>query len=289
MEIKELISFVSVVQQGNFSRAGRKIGYSQAAITIQIQSLEKKLGIRLFDRFGKKIVLTNRGRQFYEKIIPVLNSLAEAGESVRLQNNLCGKLVIGASDSVCMSVLPDLIRKYHQSYPDVSVKIVTDTNDGLLKMLNQNDVDFVFLDDQKIYGKNWLTLFETESRVRFIAGNNHEVIDKKPMLLEELLSFPFILPEENVSYRRLFDRELQGRGLEVKPVMEANHAVFILAMLLEGQEISFLPEYLLENRMWCHDLRILEVPDCQISVCLQILCHKNKWVSQEMSAFFDMM
>lgn len=287
MEIKELISFVSIVQHGSFSKAARKLGYSQAAITIQVRNLEKELGVRLLDRFRKKVSLTNSGQIFYQKVIPLLNGLTEASESVRNKKSLSGTLVIGATDSVCMSILPPLIREYSRENPDVSIKIVTDTIDRLLELVDHNEVDFVYLVDQKILRKNLTTIFEFKSRVYFMAGRDHPLAGTHDPSLADLLGYPLVLTEEDASYRRLLDLEMVRRDLEIRPAIEAKSTEFILDNLGEGDGISFLPEYLLTDQTRYSHIHMFRVQDIDISVYLQLICHKSKWVSKEMRSFFD--
>lgn len=217
MEIQELISFTTIVQQGSFSKASKKLDYCQGSITIHIKNLERELGVQLFDRLGKKVTLTNHGKTFYQHCLKIIDDISCAKEAINPSLELNGHLTIGTIDSLCSSIVPQLICKYHQYHPHVSVSITTDTIEGLLKMLKNNDIDFAYLVD-----------------------------------------------------KQLLDTDL------------------LLELLKLDQYISFLPKYILEDALKNKTITQIDLPDYQIDVYRQLLCHKDKWLSHEMKAFFQL-
>ena len=284
MEIQELITFVTIVKQGSFCKASQKLGYSQAAVTIHIKNLETELNVKLFDRLSKKTTLTSYGKIFYEHSIQILNELSIAKESVTSTDELYGTLTIGTTDSLCASHIPELLFQFHKIHPYVSISIITDTIDGLIHMLNNNDIDFAYLVDQKIVDSHFIKVIEQEERAVFVASKNHPLINQKYLDLKTILSYPFILTEKDASYRQLLDYPLTSRRLEIKPIIQAKSTNLILEMMKYNMGISFLPEFVLND-----DFKKLEVSDFQISIYKQVLYHKNKWVSKEMKAFFQLL
>ena len=106
MEIQELISFTTIVQQGSFSKASKKLDYCQGSITIHIKNLERELGVQLFDRLGKKVTLTNHGKTFYQHCLKILDDISCAKEAINPSLELNGHLTIGTIDSLCSSIVP---------------------------------------------------------------------------------------------------------------------------------------------------------------------------------------
>ena len=127
MELREIRTFVAVAQYGSFSRAAAHLGYSQAAVTIQMKQLEQKLGVVLFDRIGKGVHLTTSGQRFYPHAIRILNDLSLAQEDLQAESQLTGSLKIGTINSLCAAVLPQLLERYHSRCPLVRLSVVTDT------------------------------------------------------------------------------------------------------------------------------------------------------------------
>ena len=127
MEIRNIATFVKIVEYNNFTKAAESLGYSQAAVTAQIKSLEKELGIPLFDRIGRGIALTEEGKTFLPYALDVLNAEEAARNSVQPAKDLAGTLQICSPSSFATGPLPDLLRQFQGLHPqvDVTVKIRT--------------------------------------------------------------------------------------------------------------------------------------------------------------------
>jgi DNA-binding transcriptional LysR family regulator len=290
MEIQELTTFVSVAQYNSFSRAAAHLGYSQAAVTIQIRHLEEELDVRLFDRLGKKISLTSHGKVFYEHAVRILNDLAAAKDAVRQDELLTGSLMLGTIDSLCSSVLPAILQEYHRRYPGVSISVTTDTPNVLLDMLQNNVLDIVYLLDEELNDPRWVKVLDAQESAVFAAAAGY-VPDMKldhtgVYSLQQLLEYPFILTEKDASYRRVLDSMLLLRHQEITPCFESNNTDLILNMVRQQTGITFLPEYAIARDLAEGTIVRLEVPDLQIHVWRQLIHHKDKWVNREMDAFF---
>lgn len=122
MEFREISTFLQVAQHQSFSKAAKQLGYSQAAVTIQIKQLEGELGVHLFDRIGKQISLTHQGQIFYQYAVAIQKDLEQARSAVSDSSSLNGKLCLGTIESICASMLsgsavrisPALPRGHHQ-------------------------------------------------------------------------------------------------------------------------------------------------------------------------------
>jgi DNA-binding transcriptional LysR family regulator len=306
MEIQELTTFVSVAQYNSFSRAAAHLGYSQAAVTIQIRHLEEELDVRLFDRLGKKISLTSHGKVFYDHAVRILNDLSAAKDAVRQDELLTGSLMLGTIDSLCSSVLPAILQEYHRRYPGVSISVTTDTPNVLLDMLQNNVLDIVYLLDEELNDPRWVKVLDARESAVFAAAAGYvpdinldskkaerqtdsakqEVCHNRGYSVEQLLQYPFILTEKDASYRRVLDSMLLLRHQEITPCFESNNTDLILNMVRQQTGITFLPEYAIARDLAEGTIVRLEVPDLQIHVWRQLIHHKNKWVNREMDAFF---
>lgn len=288
METQEIITFINVARHGSFSRAAKHLGYSQAAVTIHIKNLEEELHVRLFDRLGKTISLTSHGRIFYEHAIRITNDLKIARDAVRQEEDLSGSLHIGTIDSLCSSLLPGLLLEYHRLYPKVSVSVTTDTPNALFRMLRGNELDVVYLIDEKRM-ESWLDkALEEEINVVFAAIPGHPLADSQPHAIAELLDFPFILTEKDASYRKVLDYQLQLKNMEIQPLFQSNNTDLLLHMVRENLGITFLPDYTIQKDREAGTLKEILVPDLQIHVWQQVIHHKDKWITREMKAFFEL-
>lgn len=288
METQELITFINVAQYSSFSLAAKHLGYSQAAVTIHIKKLEEELQVHLFDRLGKSIRLTGDGKIFYEHAIQIINNMQKAKDAVRQEEEISGSLHIGTIDSLCSSLLPQILQKYHRLYPKVSLGVTTDTPETLLSMLHNNRLDIVYLLDEK-RTEPWLNkVLEKEVKAVFAASRSHPLADQKAHKITELTGYPFILTEKDASYRKVLDYQLRLQNIEIRPLFQSNNTDLLLHMVRNNLGVAFLPEYAIQKDRETGIIQEIPVPGFQISVWRQIVLHKDKWINRQMKAFFEL-
>lgn len=286
MEFREISTFLQVAQYQSFSKAARHLGYSQAAVTIQIKQLEQELGVHLFDRIGKQISLTHQGQVFYQYAVSIRNELEQAKNAVSDPSTLSGKLCLGTIESICASIFPDLLAEYHRLHPEVTISIVTDSPGVLLDRMNENTIDIVYLLDRRIYDNRWCKTLEEPEENIFVASPDHELaLVKRELELDEILRFPFFLTEKDASYRHMLEQYLASINRSVKPFLEIGNTEFIIHMLLKNTGISFLPKFTVQRELQQKQLTALNVRGFQMQTWRQIFYHKNKWVTREMQEF----
>ena len=286
MEFREISTFLQVAQYQSFSKAARHLGYSQAAVTIQIKQLEQELGVHLFDRIGKQISLTHQGQVFYQYAVSIRNELEQAKNAVSDPSTLSGKLCLGTIESICASIFPDLLAEYHRLHPEVTISILTDSPGVLLDRMNENTIDIVYLLDRRIYDNRWCKTLEKPEENIFVASPDHELaLVKRELELDEVLRFPFFLTEKDASYRHMLEQYLASINRSVKPFLEIGSTEFIIHMLLKNTGISFLPKFTVQRELQQKQLTALNVRGFQMQTWRQIFYHKNKWVTREMQEF----
>ena len=286
MEFREISTFLQVAQYQSFSKAARHLGYSQAAVTIQIKQLEQELGVHLFDRIGKQISLTHQGQVFYQYAVSIRNELEQAKNAVSDPSTLSGKLCLGTIESICASIFPDLLAEYHRLHPEVTISIVTDSPGVLLDRMNENTIDIVYLLDRRIYDNRWCKTLEEPEENIFVASPDHDLaLVKRELELDEVLRFPFFLTEKDASYRHMLEQYLASINRSVKPFLEIGSTEFIIHMLLKNTGISFLPKFTVQRELQQKQLTALNVRGFQMQTWRQIFYHKNKWVTREMQEF----
>lgn len=289
MELREIQTFLCVADQKSFSKAARQLGYSQAAVTIQIQNLEKELNTRLFDRIGRCISMTNAGHIFYGRAHSVLSEINKLREELYEKPYLDGELCIGAIESIGSALLPALLAKYHGLHPGVSVRVILDSPEALMRQLLQNTVDMVYLLDRRIYDPMCVKALEEEEQIVFVAAADHPLTEKKNLSMGTIIREPFVLTEKNASYRFTLDQYLAAQDMTIYPFLEISSTDFIIGQVERGGCISFLPEYVLRDDLRKPTIRALSVKGFQMSLWRQLLYHKDKWVTREMREFIALL
>ena len=123
--------------------------------------------------------------------------------------------------------------------------------------------------------------------MHFVASAGCPLTRKGALSVTELLSWPFLLTEKGMSYRRLLDEGLAERSLEVKPILEMGSARLICSLIGEGAGISFLPDYVTQQDVEACLLVRLDVTDFEVEIWKQLLYHRDKWVSPQLEAVLE--
>ena len=148
MELRQLTTFVRVAQFQSFSKAAASLGYSQSAVTVQIRLLEQELGVRLFDRMCKRVILTGQGRQFLESAYTILQDVNRASLALAQDSGaLTGQLHIGTLESLCFARLPGVIHTFRTKHPAVNLQITTGIPKELIRKMEQGEVDIIYILD----------------------------------------------------------------------------------------------------------------------------------------------
>ena len=285
MEIRQLHSFIKIVELQSFSKAAEALGYTQAAVTIQIRQLELEFNTRFFDRVGRHVELTPPGRKFLMYANEILRKVddvhAMLGNAVVKDH----RLRVGTLESLLSFKLPKVVSYFYKHYPTVALEIRSGTPKELNEMLDHNQIDLAYYIDQKVYGQNWEKTLEEPEAVVFVASKDAKLLEKEDYLLAELLNQPFFLTEKDSNYRYALEQELASRHLGIRPFFETRNPDVIIELIKENQALSFLPRYAVEESLNDGSLRLLKVQDFEMQMYRQLFYHKDKWITEEMKNF----
>lgn len=192
---------MKIVELQSFSKAAKDLGYSQSALSVQIHGLEQELGVRLFDRMGKQVGLTQPGKELCQRIVPVLHQLEEI-RVVMQEKPPAETLHLGMIQSLCKCKMPKLIQFFGENYPHMNLTITLDSPSALLDKMDHNQVDFVYILDEKVYNVKWEKVLEEKEDIVFIGSIDSPLVYRNEVALEELISQPFFLTEKEDNYRR---------------------------------------------------------------------------------------
>ena len=285
MEIRQLQTFVQAAQLESFSKTAEMLGYSQSAITVQMRLLETELNTRLFDRMGKKVVLTPQGREFLKSANKILYEVNKASKSMNDDRELTNPLHVGTIESLCTAKFPRILSEFHSLHPRVNLQITVDSPEKLIRMMDHNELDLIYILDTPRWDENWVKVMELAEPVVFVASAASKFAGKEKMVLDDILQEPFFLTEKHANYRQALDQQLALRRQFISPVLEISDTAFIIRMLELNQGLSFLPYFAVEQDIYKHRITTLDIKDIHISMYRQIFYHKNKFRTREMEEF----
>ncbi len=289
MEFRNLEAFLKVAELKHFTHAAEQLGFVQSTITTRVQQLEEEIGAALFERIGKKIILTPAGEQLAAYANQIVGLCKEAKEVGREDHSLTGILRIGTVESLYNSHLTSIIPLFKAKYPLITLSIRIGTGRDILQLLDKNELDTVLLLSPQKVGKNFVEVFSHPSDIVFVVASNNALCQNQKLTLAEILRQPLILTERHSLYRDMLTKITDARSLQLIPSLEVNNTGVIIQLLKDGMGVSFLPTYSVQRSISKGKLAILSAQDWEpIKFSVQLVHHKGKWVSRPMQTFFTM-
>jgi len=288
MEIKLIETFLKILQWNSFTKAADELGYVQSTVTTQIKQLEEELGTLLFERIGNHIRLTEAGEKFTSYAYE-LSAMAKQAKSVVMEdNNPSGQLRIGAVDSLCASVLPELVREYSKKYTQVKLSLEIASSVELEQMIKNGQIDAaIYLGLNNI--QNGMIVSDTFIQQLVVVGSAHnEYADRKRISLEEMSKEKMILTEKECQYHKAVMQLFHGRGYIPDILLETGNTEIIKKFVEANAGISVLPEITVLKEIEKGELIKLDTDIELPNVYIQIAFHKNKWKSKALETFLKM-
>ncbi|MBE6965598.1 MAG: LysR family transcriptional regulator [Oscillospiraceae bacterium] len=287
MELRNLITFINVAELGSFTKAAQLLGYSQSTISFQIKQLEDELGCLLFERINHTITLTERGRELVSYAHQIRTLTDEFKESFEEEKECNGHIHIVTPDSVCDEMIKKSYMDFHNKYPAISVKFTTADTSVMFDMLDHNEADVIITLDSHSYHKDYVIAKEQPLSMHFVANAGSKFAGARNLSIHDIINEPFILTEYGQGYRRVFDKELAKKSLEITPILEIGRTDMITSLITQGDMLSFLPDFVTRDMIEAGNLCYLDICDMNIDIWKQLIHHKNKWMSKSLKIFIE--
>jgi DNA-binding transcriptional LysR family regulator len=282
------MSFIQVAELNSFTRAAEFLGYSQSTVSFQIKQLETELDCLLFERINHTITLTERGKELLVYAHEVCRLTNEFKQDFETEKSLSGVIHIVAPDSVCEDMLTNNYNEFHSLYPDIAIKFTAADTGDMFDMLDKNAADLMVTLDSQVYKSDYVIAKEEHIPMHFVANKNLPVAKKKNLSIKDLLEYQFILTEKEMGYRRILDKALAKKSIELLPVLEVGRTDIITELLCYNEDkISYLPDFVTRAKVESGELVYLDVTDVETDIWKQLIYHKNKWVSNSLKALID--
>ncbi|MBP3888623.1 MAG: LysR family transcriptional regulator [Cellulosilyticum sp.] len=292
MEIRQLQTFIAIVELGGFTKAAEQLGYAQSTITSHIQMLEDELGDSLFDRLGKKVVLTNKGEMLVTYARKILALKEEIEQMASDENEITGNLRIGVSESLTIYRLGKILTTYKTDYPKVNLILESAKCSELRSRLCAGRLDMVLtvepeiksteLSVKKLRDEQMVMIMAPE--ISFIEDNN-TILEDSIKRMNEVQSI--ILSEEGCMARVAFENYLKKKGIKYSNQLEVASVEAIKSCAVNGLGIAVLPYYVVEKEIRDEKLKMVELDDSFPTFKTQLMYHKNKSISLAMEKLME--
>ncbi|MGF9775757.1 LysR family transcriptional regulator [Priestia aryabhattai] len=241
MEIKELTTFKTIVEEGTFSLAAKKLNYAQSTVTTQIKKLEKELGFLLFER-GWDAKLTDEGTLFVEEVDGLLKHWDYSiSQAQRISNEEKGTIRIGLSDSIAQKLIPSILSYLNEEKPYIHCDFVIGNTALLSGLLDQNKIDFAVCgNNKKLSSVNFIPL--DEEQIVFIVNTpNHPLLQQDSVKIADIINYPILIGENSCYYYQSVNNFLSENNLAFKRVYNCS-ALHLIPSMIFGNTIGIIPK-----------------------------------------------
>jgi DNA-binding transcriptional LysR family regulator len=240
--LKPLRAFCQTVRLGSVSRAADALFVSQPAITLQLQALERDLGMPLLERNGRRLSPTREGEVLFEMALPLVEQLdgLEARFRERVRGLEAGELKIAANSSTILYLLPKIVEAFRAQHPDVRLTLNNVVTGEGTDLLREDAVELVvgtLLDVPADLSYEPAYRFEQ----RLVAPPGHPLLKKPRLELQDLAEHPLILPPKRQITWRLVDLVLQQNRVPYKVALEVSGWDVIKQYVAMGMGVSVVP------------------------------------------------
>ncbi|MFQ5936935.1 MAG: LysR family transcriptional regulator [Acidiferrobacterales bacterium] len=286
--LKQLRAFCHAAQTGSVSKAAERLFLSQPSVSLQIQALERELGIALFERRGPNIKLTPEGEALYELALPLVQGMDTLAETFAAQRGKLetGELNIAAGESTILYILLETIRRFAEAYPGIRLKLHNVTGRDGLAMLRADEVDFAVgsmpqdVPDDITYDP--IFVFSTV----LITPKDHPLANKKSVNLQDISPYGLILPPRHLATWRMVDLVFRQNDVSYAVALEAGGWEVIKKYVELGLGISIVSDICLTG---AEAVASIALDCCFPQRSYGVVLRRGKFLSPQAKRFIDMM
>jgi DNA-binding transcriptional LysR family regulator len=269
MDIAQLRTFIHVAELGSLSKAAGRLRIAQPALSRQIRLLEEELGIRLFERHGRGMIITDQGRDVLGHAVRVMAELEELKASAAGSDApVGGHVAIGLSPTVADVISVPFVTAFRARYPGVMVQLVSAYSGYLLDSLYRGEVDLAVLYDPKAARSLRSQPLMIEN-LFLIGPPDTERSDADPVPFAEMARLPLLLPSTRHGLRNILERFAQEAGVSLNVTVEMDSYTAMKDLVRHGYGCTVLPLAPIYEDVTAS--RLVAVPICDPSPTRQLV------------------
>jgi DNA-binding transcriptional LysR family regulator len=285
MEVRQLQIFRTLAEELNFTRTAEKVHTVQSNVTAQIKALEEELGTPLFDRLGRRVTLTDAGRNFLPFASQALAAMDQGHRAIQTGAEPSGPLRIGAPESVLTYRLPQVLHTFRRHFPHVELIFVPYMSMPFALELEAGKLDMAITMTDSLPSANIKSVRLRTEQVFLLADPSHPLASKSAVKPSDLAGQNLLLTESGCSYRQKLDRILALANIRPANITEFSSVEAIKECISLGMGLGLLPAIVVARELRQHHLKALNWTGPSLDIATHIIWHKDKWISPAMSAF----
>lgn len=285
MDLANLNAFIAIAETGSFSEAAERLHLTQPAVSKRIAGLEQQLDVRLFDRLGREVNLTEAGRALLPRAYQILGVLDDTRRALtNLNGEVSGRLTLATSHHIGLHRLPPLLRAFTRSYPQVALDIqFLDSEVAYEEILHgRAELAVITLAPESREPVHAVPVWDDP--LDFVAAPEHPLARNGAVTLADVALHPAVFPGGNTFTHHIVNSLFAAQGLTPNIGMSTNYLETIKMMVSIGLAWSVLPRTMLDDQV----VR-LPLPGIQLQRRLGYILHKERTLSNAAKAFMALL
>lgn len=280
--LRQIEVFTEVLKSGSTTQASQLLSLSQSAVSAALADLEGQLGVQLFDRVGKRLVLNEHGRLLYPRAVGLLEQATDIEQLFREDN---GAIRLYASSTIGNYLLPGMIAAWRRDYPQLPLELSVGNSQDVINAVADFRVDLGLIEGpchvSDIVSEPWLE----DELVVFAAPDTP--LRQQPVTLESLAAAPWILREQGSGTREIVDYLLLSHLPQFQLALELGNSEAIKHAVRHGMGISCLSRRVIAEQLGTGSLVEIAIPLPTLSRTLYRIHHRQKHISKALTRFLS--
>ena len=284
MTLRQLTTLRALKRSGSLSAAGRGLGLSQPAVSLQMKELRANVGVELFRIRGKRLELTEPGEELARYAERILALVEEAPEAARAKARHGGLVRIAASSTPGVSLLPDLVARYRRRHPEVLITLTVTNTEDVEQKIRRAEVDLGVVGGRLGSGdlrvQPWW-----EDELVLVAARSHRLARQRTVAPSDLSAELLLSREHGSATRTTYEAAFLAAGLPLPQTHVVGDAEAIKRAVAAGMGISFLSRYSVAEEVKSKRLAILRVKGVSLVRPLHLLLPSERETSAAVTDF----
>jgi len=289
MNTKSLLTFKTILETGSFQKAADKLSYTQSTVTFQIKQLEEEISIKLFEKIGRKMVLTQAGKD----ILPYVDTILQGAEQInnygKSLSEITGTLKLAIPDYILIYTMQPFIQAFLHEAPKIQL---------IINSLQSGAVNQSVIDGTSDIGINCEKENYPDTVIHKKAGTYRVLLVAAPFMNNNLLDFitphqrkPFslICNEPDGYYQLEMDKYLAQKDIVLNPYMKVQSIEAVKRCVMNNLGIAVVPSYSVIEELKNGSLKLIKTELDEKTFNSIYLYHKNKWISPQMKLALDLL
>ena len=284
IDLDGIKAFTTVAETSSFSLAANRLHLTQPAVSKRIALLESQMGVRLFDRIGRTLTLTEAGRALEPRALEILLSIEDTQRVIsNLAGDVGGQLSLATSHHIGLWHLPQVLRAFSAQHPKVALDLHFMDSEVAYEQIVQGNLELGIITLAPTSHERLASIPIWRDELVFVCSADQPLAQNNKIYLEQLPEYPVILPDMTTFTGRIVKELFTERGLTLNVSMSTNYLETIKMLISVGLGWSVLPKSMLDD-----SIQVIDVPNITIERRLGIIHHVQRTLSNAATAFLDL-